>query len=105
MSGDELEQARRKADDLLRRLQSDDEFREEFVQGLERDPKGTLVAAGIPESATADLTRELADAGEDPEVSGFVYRRAVMLPKDPDSSGGGMGCILTTPTNIMGRAT
>jgi hypothetical protein len=48
------EEARKKAEEIIQRVRSDEHFR----QGVEKDPIKTLVGAGVSEPAAEDIARE-----------------------------------------------
>ncbi len=63
MTTDEVQQQREKAEAIVQRAESDDDFRQKLVD----DPEGTLRAEGLSDKAIPDFIREqeLAD------VSGY----------------------------------
>lgn len=64
MTTDEVQQQREKAEAIVQRAESDDDFRQKLVD----DPEGTLRAEGLSDKAIPDFIREqeLAD------VSGYL---------------------------------
>lgn len=64
MSSESIEKFRGQAQEILTRLSTDAEFRAQ----VEKDPEGTLVAAGLPADAVPAI---LTEAQIDAEVSGY----------------------------------
>lgn len=64
-----IEQVREKAVALITRIQNDAEFRAQ----VEQNPEETLVAAGLPANAVADVLSEVRDEiGEVSSYCGFT---------------------------------
>lgn len=64
MSTPQVEEARRKSQEILSRAEADESFRTKLVD----DPEGTLRAEGLPDEAITDFVRE-AELGD---VSGYL---------------------------------